>query len=103
MIVSALGMGTCMAIIAGTSSPGTKDLKAVGTAGAFIFMYSLFFPVGFLGMAFLYASEIAPLSARTHITALSTGSAWLFNFIVAEVGPSLYILPHQLSRRVTVC
>jgi len=92
MIVSAFGLGTYMAIIAGTSSSGTKDMRAVGTAGVFIFMYSLFFPVGFLGMAFLYASEIAPISARTHITAFSTGSAWLFSFLVAETSPTLHVL-----------
>lgn len=80
MIVSALGMGTCMAVVAGTSSQ-EGNTAAVGTAGAFIFLFSLFFPVGFLGLTFLYASEISPLSVRVPITSLSTGSAWLFNFL----------------------
>lgn len=80
-MVSALGMGTCLAIVAGTSSQ-KDNTSAVAAAGAFIFLFSLFFPTGFLGLTFLYASEISPLSARVPITSLSTGSAWLFNFLV---------------------
>lgn len=41
----------------------------------------------FLGLTFLYASEIAPLSVRVPVTSISTGTAWLFNFMVAEVTP----------------
>ena len=86
MLFAALGMGTCMAIVAGTSAEaGNKACVAV--AGAFIFMFSLFFPTGFLGLTFLYAAEISPLSVRVPITSISTGSAWLFNFIVAEITP----------------
>lgn len=86
MMVAAAGMGSCMAIVAGTSSQ-SNNTAAVGAAGAFIFLFSLFFPVGFLGLTFLYASEISPLSVRVPITSMSTGSAWLFNFLVAEVTP----------------
>lgn len=86
-MVSALGMGTCMAIVAGTSSQ-SDNKAAVAAAGAFIFLFSLFFPTGFLGLTFLYASEISPLSARVPITSLSTGSAWLFNFLVSLTSTS---------------
>ncbi|KAF2770079.1 putative sugar transporter [Teratosphaeria nubilosa] len=87
MIVAALGMGMCMVVVAGTSSQSGNP-AAVGAAGAFIFLFSLFFPVGFLGLTFLYASEISPLSHRVPITSMSTGSAWLFNFLVAEITPT---------------
>ncbi|KAI1316025.1 general substrate transporter [Xylariaceae sp. FL0255] len=86
MIFSATGMGLCMAVIAGGSSQ-SGNTAAVGAAAAFIFLFSLFFPIGFLGLTFLYASEIAPLSHRVPITAISTGSAWLWNFVVAEITP----------------
>ncbi|KAH7252787.1 putative MFS sugar transporter [Fusarium tricinctum] len=86
MIVSSLGMGVCMAVIAGGSSqPGNTAL--VGVAAAFIFLFSLFFPTGFLGLTFLYAAEISPLSHRVPTTAMSTATAWLFNFVVAEITP----------------
>lgn len=80
MILAAAGMGTCMAIIAGGASQPNNP-GAIGAAAAFIFMFSFFFPTGFLGLTFLYAAEIAPLSHRSSITAISTGSAWLFNFV----------------------
>ncbi|KAK5116745.1 hypothetical protein LTR62_007419 [Meristemomyces frigidus] len=86
MMIAAFGMGTCMAVVAGTSSQ-RNSTAAVAVAGAFIFLFSLFFPVGFLGLTFLYASEISPLSVRVPITSMSTGTAWLFNFLVAEVTP----------------
>ncbi|KAF4445210.1 sugar transporter [Fusarium acutatum] len=86
MMVSSLGMGICMAVVAGGSSqPG--NTASVGVAAAFIFLFSLFFPTGFLGLTFLYAAEISPLSHRVPITAMSTATAWLFNFVVAEITP----------------
>ena len=72
MMFAAFGMGSCMAVIAGTSSQITNT-SCVIVAAVFIFMFSLFFPTGFLGLTFLYASEIAPLSVRVPITAMSTG------------------------------
>lgn len=103
MLFSAFGMGMCMAIIAGTSTQ-SQNTAAIGAAAAFIFLFSLFFPTGFLGLTFLYAAEISPLSYRVPITAMSTGeniccrdincfglltnnaflsvgTAWLFNFV----------------------
>lgn len=77
MLISACGMGSCMAIVAGTASQA-PNVTCVSVASAFLFLFSLFFPVGFLGLTFLYASEISPLMVRVPITALSTGSAWLF-------------------------
>ncbi|KAF7340194.1 MFS sugar transporter [Mycena venus] len=87
MIFGAAGMGMCMALIAGcTSHP--ENHVAVHAAIAFIYLFSTFFVTGFLGLAFLYSSEVAPLSVRTPITALSTTSTWLFNFTVVEATPT---------------
>lgn len=80
MIFSAVGMGCCMALAAGCSSaPDNK--AAIGIAALAIFMFSFFFPIGFLGLTFLYAAEVAPTSYRVPITSISTGTAWLFNFV----------------------
>lgn len=72
MMFGALGMGSCMAIVAGTSSQ-TSNKSAADAAAAFIFLFSFFFPIGFLGIAFLYASEIAPLNVRTEMTSVAVG------------------------------
>ncbi|KAJ7037436.1 hypothetical protein C8F04DRAFT_1209816 [Mycena alexandri] len=67
MIFGAAGMGMCMALIAGCVSHPTNHI-AVHAAIAFVYLFSLFFVTGYLGLAFLYSSEIAPLSVRTPIT-----------------------------------
>ncbi|KAI9667231.1 MAG: hypothetical protein M1821_000044 [Bathelium mastoideum] len=86
MMFGAAGMGMCMAIIAGTTShPANHQATQAGIA--FIYLFSLFFVTGYLGLAFLYSSEIAPLSVRTPITALSTTSTWVFNFTTVEASP----------------
>ncbi|RFU34430.1 hypothetical protein B7463_g1950, partial [Scytalidium lignicola] len=86
MMFAAFGMGACMAIIAGASSQ-SQSHSCVIAAAVFIFMFSFFFPTGFLGLMFLYAAEISPLSVRVPITSISTASAWIFNFLVAEITP----------------
>ncbi|KAJ7240221.1 hypothetical protein C8J57DRAFT_978388, partial [Mycena rebaudengoi] len=53
-----------------------------------VYLFSLFFVTGYLGLAFLYSSEIAPTTVRTHMTALSTTSSWLFKFTVVEATPT---------------
>ncbi|KAJ4022778.1 hypothetical protein NW766_001825 [Fusarium irregulare] len=89
MMVSSLGMGVCMAVVAGGSSQ-PSSMASVGVAAAFIFLFSLFFPTGFLGLTFLYAAEISPLSHRVPITAMSTATAWLFNFVgLSPFNPSM--------------
>lgn len=103
MVISAIGMGCCMTIMTGTVSIPT-DKGAQIVSALMIFLFSMFFPTGqfpdnrvedsglirfsgFLGLTFLYASEIAPLSMRVPITSISTGTAWAFNFLVAEITP----------------
>lgn len=86
MMFAAVGMGCCMSVLAGTVS-APQNRAAIIVAGVAIFMFSLFFPTGFLGLTFLYAAEISPLSVRVPITSLSTGTAWLYNFVVAEITP----------------
>ena len=86
MIFSAAGMGCCMAIIAGTlsrQSSETVDIVSV----TFIFIFNFFLGVGFLGLPFLFAAEVSPLSHRVPITAISTGSTWLWAFVVAQITP----------------
>ena len=86
LMFAALGMGTCMSIVAGTAPyPGNR--AAIVVAGIFIYVFNFFLSIGYLGLTFLYATEVAPLSVRMPITAISTGTAWLFNFVVAEITP----------------
>jgi hypothetical protein len=89
MFVSASLMCVCMACLAGTSSdPSNKT--ALKSSAFFIFFYLFVYVLGFLGIPFLYASEIAPVRLRAAICGISTATSWLFNFLVAEVTPTAF-------------
>jgi hypothetical protein len=68
-----------------TSNPDNKI--ALKAAVFFSFLYLFVYVLGFLGIPFLYASEIAPTHLRAAVCGLSTAVSWLFNFLVAEVTP----------------
>ena len=72
LLISALGNGISMAVIAGCSSQRDSNV-ALGFAVLFVFIFFASFPIGFLGVTFCYAAEISPLNIRVPITAMSTG------------------------------
>lgn len=50
-------------------------------------MYYFVYTLGFLGVPFLYASEVAPVHLRAAVCGLSTAVSWLFNYLVVEITP----------------
>jgi hypothetical protein len=64
-----------------------NNKSGLDAAVFFVFFYEVCFTLGWLGLPFLYASEIAPAKQRAQICGLSTASTWLFNFVVAEITP----------------
>ena len=53
----------------------------------FLYLYYFVYCLGFLGLPFLYASEIAPVHLRAATCGVSTAVSWLFNFLVVEITP----------------
>ncbi|KAL3467280.1 general substrate transporter [Aspergillus heterothallicus] len=86
MLWSAAGMSASMAILAGTTSL-TNNTAALVVAVIFLFVFEFIFTVGYSGLTFLYATEVAPLQLRAAISAVSTAAVWTFNFLLAEVTP----------------
>ncbi|GKZ66052.1 hypothetical protein AnigIFM50267_010891 [Aspergillus niger] len=86
MLWSAVGMSASMAILAGTTSR-SNDTAALVVAVVFLFVFEFIFTVGYSGLTFLYATEVAPLQLRAAISAVSTAAVWTFNFLLAEVTP----------------
>lgn len=86
MIGSAALMGISMAILAGTTS-ADNNTGALVVAVIFLFVFQFIFTVGYAGLTYLYAAEIAPLQIRAAVSAVSTASVWVFNFLLAEVTP----------------
>ena len=86
MLFSAASQSICFACLTGlVSRPDNK--AALKAAVFFLYLYYMVYTLGFLGIPFLYASEIAPAKQRAAICGISTAVSWLFNFLVAEVTP----------------
>lgn len=82
-------MSISMAILAGTNYRLTKlgdDNAGIGQA-VFLFVFNTFFAIGWLGMTWLYPTEIVPLKIRAPTNGLSTSANWIFNFMVVMVTP----------------
>lgn len=86
MLFSASGMSLCFACLAGVASQ-PENPAALKAGVFFLFLYYFVYVLGFLGIPFLYASEIAPVHLRAATCGLSTAVSWLFNFLVAEITP----------------
>lgn len=86
MLWSAAGMAVSMAILAGTTSLQDNTGSLV-CAVVFLFVFEFIFTVGYSGLTFLYATEVAPLQCRASISAVSSAAVWTFNFLLAEVTP----------------
>lgn len=86
MLFSAAAMSINLILVAILSAnPQLKGgLKA---AVFFIFIYCFCYNIGFLGMPFLYACEIAPGRHRAARAGVAIAAAWLCNFAVGEVTP----------------
>ncbi|KAL6229730.1 hypothetical protein BDW75DRAFT_89974 [Aspergillus navahoensis] len=86
-IVSGTGMACCMMAMAITNSMGEDNKGASIASAVFIFLFNCFYPIGFLGGNFLYASEVAPARLRVAMSAFSAANHWLWNFVVVMVTP----------------
>jgi MFS family permease len=86
MLSSAAAMSVCFACLAGVTSQPNNP-AALKARVFFIYLYYFVFALGFMGLPFLYASEIAPAHLRAANGGLSTAVLWLCNFIVVEVTP----------------
>ncbi|CAG8226992.1 unnamed protein product, partial [Penicillium nalgiovense] len=88
MLWSAGAMTICMAGLAGTTSPAAvNNTGALAMAVVFLFCFQFIFTVGFCGLTFLYAAEMAPLQVRAAVNAVSTATVWAFSFMIAQVTP----------------
>lgn len=88
MLYSAGAMSVCMALLAGCTSDSAKDSTgALVVAVIALYCFQFIFTVGYSGLTFLYAAEMAPLQIRATVSAVATATVWVFNFLLAEVTP----------------
>lgn len=85
MLFGAVGMSLSMVVLAITTS-FNKTAPGI-VAAVLLFVFNTFFAIGWLGMTWLYPSEIVPLRIRAPSSALSTSANWIFNFMVVMITP----------------
>lgn len=86
MLISATMMSISFACLAALLAH-PENRAGLKAAAFFIYFYLFVLVLGFLGIPYLYASEVAVTQFRAPTTGLSTATSWLFNFLVAEVTP----------------
>ncbi|KAL2844762.1 general substrate transporter [Aspergillus pseudoustus] len=88
-IFSGTGMALCMTVLTITTALNTEgDHKGLSYASVvFIWLFNLFYPIGFSGANFLYCTEVAPTQLRVAMSAASTANKWLWNFVVVMATP----------------
>lgn len=87
MMFGNIGMGVMFVIIAGGISQAEHSRACAIVAAVCVFLVATFFGIGALGINYLYGTEVAPLSHRVPIYALTSTTLWSFNFLVVEVTP----------------
>jgi hypothetical protein len=82
MMFGAAGMSGCMVLLTATQYLWTirgNDAARIAST-VFLFIFMMFFAIGWQGMAWLYQVEIVPLGIRGPANALSTLGNWVINF-----------------------
>lgn len=86
LLFGAAGMALSQAGLAALTSHLENHIAA-SLSLLFDFIALAVFPVCLFVIAFMYSAEIAPLKIRAKVTAMSTATNWLFNFLLAEITP----------------
>ncbi|KAI0198321.1 general substrate transporter [Astrocystis sublimbata] len=86
-MISGTGMSLCMVSLAVSSSFGSENYSSSIVSALFLFLFNIFYPLGFLGGNFLYCTEVAPVRLRVAMNSISTANHWLWNFVIALVTP----------------
>lgn len=80
LLISAALTSISMACLTGlVSNPNNTAALKAGTF--FVFFFETTYCLGFLGIPFLYASEIAPVHMRAAVCGVSTAFSWLFKYV----------------------
>lgn len=86
MIWSGVGCTICMLIFLVMIALPSPTLGSQWTAVVFVIFFNFFIGYGWVGVAWLYGAEIAPLKYRHIGNASSAFGEWLFSFITVFAG-----------------
>ncbi|KAH9878160.1 hypothetical protein J1614_003377 [Plenodomus biglobosus] len=102
MMFGATGMSGCMVILTILQYLWWEhDVNAARITGTvFLFGFSVFFAIGWQGMAWLYQVEIVPLRIRGPANGLSTSANWLLNFVYVPPSSTHFRISSLTLRRI---
>ncbi|KAJ5614436.1 Major facilitator superfamily domain general substrate transporter [Penicillium herquei] len=86
MLGSAIGNTICLACIAGLGAQ-TDNINASHGAVFFLFLFHFCYIIGFGGIPYLYATEIAPLHLRSTINSVSISIGGAISILIAHITP----------------
>ncbi|KAF8442288.1 general substrate transporter [Boletus edulis BED1] len=91
LLIGGLGQGFMMLWIGGYSAlhPQTTIVPASYVSIVAIYLYAIFFGIGYGPVPWIVAGEVAPNHVRTAAMSLALGVNWLFSFMIARVTPNL--------------
>ncbi|KAH7923102.1 general substrate transporter [Leucogyrophana mollusca] len=89
LILGSLGQGLMMLWISGYSAIHTQStvVPASYVSIVAVYLYAVFYCVGWGPVPWVVASEIAPNSVRTAALSLAVGVNWLFSFTISRLTP----------------
>ncbi|GFZ42295.1 hypothetical protein JCM24511_00009 [Saitozyma sp. JCM 24511] len=86
-MISGTGMAMCMFSLAICASQVAHSTKA-GYAGiVFAFIFVIFYPIGFLGINYIFSQEIITTRYRAPAAGVSTSVHWLTAYVVSLTTP----------------
>ncbi|KAG0172037.1 hypothetical protein DFQ28_001792 [Apophysomyces sp. BC1034] len=96
MYLGLIGQAITLLIVGGCQY-GVENMKNEAFLApliAFVFLYNFVFGAAWLGLAWLYPSEIFSTGLRAKGNSMSTAANWLGNFVVAMITPPLFENAH---------
>ncbi|KAJ6107871.1 hypothetical protein N7523_009194 [Penicillium sp. IBT 18751x] len=94
LMASTIGNTICLTLIASLGSV-SGNLWASHGAVFFLFLFHFSYIIGFGGIPYLFATEIAPLHLRTTINSMSISISWIFSILITNVTPLAFNLMGQ--------
>ena len=79
--------GLCLCFVVVTILLSTGSRGAAYGATAFIFLYQLFYGVGWLPVPWFYPTEINTTRIRSRMQAIASGWNWMMVFVVVKITP----------------
>ncbi|TFY55684.1 hypothetical protein EVG20_g9227 [Dentipellis fragilis] len=95
--ISAVGMGVLFFIVGALLKEFPPPAVPTGTPpvaskamAAMIYIYVVFYSMGWGPLPWVYVSDIFPTRTRHYGLALASASQWLWNFVVSKVTPTIH-------------